>query len=404
MKQSSIPVPRAAHVARPALLIAGILLISMNLRAPITGVVPLLDVIRDSFRLSSTGAGMLITLPLLAFAVVSPFAALLARKYGLERSLFAALLLIGAGILARSTGSVACLYVGTGIIGGGIAIGNVLLPSLLKRDFPNHITRLTAIYALTMGAAAALGSVGAIPLAHASGLGWRFAIGALAVLPLAAAALWIPQLRRHTAPAKDTATPIHGGRIWHSALAWQVTLFLGLNSFVYYVAAAWLPTILTDAGYSPAEAGNLHGLLQLAAAVPGLILIPLVGRIKDQRLIAFSMSLLALIGLLGLLEAPEWAALWTALFGFGAGAALILGLAFVSLRAASVRQAAALSGMAQCVGYLLAAFGPMLAGLVHDTQGNWTATLGLCTALCLVMAILGLFAGRAIQIGIEPRH
>jgi CP family cyanate transporter-like MFS transporter len=175
-------------------------------------------------------------------------------------------------------------------------------------------------------------------------------------------------------------------------------MFLGLNSFVYYVAATWLPTVLMDAGYSPVEAGNLHGLLQLATAVPGLLLVPLVNRMKDQRAIAFGMMLLAMIGLSGLIEAPAWATLWTAFFGFGAGAALILGLAFVSLRATNPHQAAALSGMAQCVGYLLAASGPTLVGVIHDFTGNWHAALALCAVLCFVTAVLGLFAGRAIHI------
>ncbi|HEY4075075.1 MAG TPA: CynX/NimT family MFS transporter [Herbaspirillum sp.] len=396
MKQHSIPTQHTAHIVRPALLIIGILLIATNLRAPFTAVSPLLHVIRDSFGLNSLEGGMLITLPLLAFAIVSPFSALLAREYGLEKSLFGALLLIASGIIIRSGGPVWCLYLGTCIVGGGIAIGNVLLPSLLKRDFPHQITKLTAIYALTMGGAAALASVCVIPLA--SIFTWPRALDILVLLPLISAIVWLPQLRSHSAPAQGTATPPHGGLVWRSPLAWQVTMFLGLNSFVYYVAATWLPAVLTDAGYSFAEAGNLHGLLQLATAVPGLVLIPLVNRMKDQRAISFGMMLLAMIGLLGLMEAPAWAVLWTVLLGFGAGAALILGLAFVSLRATSPHQAAALSGMAQCIGYLLAATGPTLVGVIHDFTGNWSAALGMCAALCLVAAVLGLFAGRAVHV------
>lgn len=403
MKQPSIQNQSAALIARPArpvLLIIGILLIAANLRAPVTGVSPLLEAIRDSFGLNSIEAGLLITLPLLAFAIVSPFAALLAKAYGLERSLFAALILIGTGIIVRSSGgAVWSLYLGTCIIGGGIAIGNVLLPSLLKRDFPHQITKLTAVYALTMGGSAALVSAVAIPLAHA--FAWPHALEILVLLPFISAIVWLPQLRDRSAPAQGTATQLHAGPVWRSPLAWQVTLFLGLNSFVYYIAAAWLPTILMDAGYSAAKAGNLHGLLQLATAVPGLILVPLVGRMKDQRIIAFGMVLLAMIGFLGLMAAPAWATLWTVLLGLGMGAVLILGLAFVSLRASNPHQAAALSGMAQCVGYLLAATGPMLAGVIHDLAGNWNVALGICAALCLPMAVLGLYAGRAIHIGAE---
>jgi CP family cyanate transporter-like MFS transporter len=186
--------------------------------------------------------------------------------------------------------------------------------------------------------------------------------------------------------------------VWRSALAWQVTLFLGLNSFVYYVTVSWLPTILRDAGYSPEHAGSLHGALQLATAVPALVLVPVVRHLKDQRLAAFSSSIVTMIGLLGLLLAPEWATIWTVLVGIGTGAAIILGLAFVSLRASSAHEAAALSGMAQCIGYLLAALGPTLVGWLHSDLGGWGVPLGLCAALCLVMALFGLLAGRAIYI------
>ncbi|OTP66996.1 MULTISPECIES: CynX/NimT family MFS transporter [Burkholderiaceae] len=392
----------APIVVRPALLIVGILLIAANLRAPFTGVAPLLGLIRANADLTTTEAGMLITLPLLAFAIVSPFAARVAREYGLERSLFAALVLIGAGIAVRSTGTVWCLYLGTAIIGGGIALGNVLLPSLLKRDFPDKTATLTSAYALTMGVGAAIASVIAVPLAQVFNSDWRLVIGAFIVLPIVTALVWLPQLRNRTSPSRDTATPPHGGEVWRSALAWQVTLFLGLNSFVYYVAVSWLPAILHDAGFSSDKAGSLHGVLQLATAVPGLLLLPIVRKLKDQRVAAFIASIISAIGLLGLLLAPSMAMLWIIFFGIGAGAAIILGLAFVSLRASNSHQAAALSGMSQCVGYLLAAAGPPLVGQLHDASGNWNVALAICAALCLVMALLGLFAGRAVHIVTAP--
>ena len=385
----------SAIPATPLLLITGILLIASNLRAAVTGVAPLLDTMRHDFGLSSGNAGMLITLPLLAFAAVSPFAAMLARRFGLERSLFAAMLVILAGILIRSAGPVAALYIGTAIIGGGIAIGNVLLPSLLKRDFPTRIATLTAVYALTMGAAAALSSVIAIPLAESSG--WALALASSGLLVIVALVCWVPQLRNHTAPAASTASIAHGGPIWHSLLAWQVTLFLGLNSFVYYVVVSWLPAMLNDAGYSPAQSGSLHGLLQMAAAASGLALMPL-RRMKDQRAAAFGSSCMALAGILGLLWVPQWAAFWCVLYGLGSGATIILGLSFVSLRVNSVQQAASLSGMAQTVGYLLAAVGPTLIGAIHDYLQSWTAPLLLCAVAAALMALCGLFAGRNVHI------
>jgi CP family cyanate transporter-like MFS transporter len=165
------------------------------------------------------------------------------------------------------------------------------------------------------------------------------------------------------------------------------------------VGVSWLPAILRDAGYTAERAGALHGLLQLMSAVPALFLAPVVRRLKDQRGAAFCSAAASFVAFAGLIVAPGWATLWIVLMGLGTGGGIILGLAFVGLRASHAQQAAALSGMAQCVGYLFAASGPALAGTLHDTQGDWSLALALCAVLCLAMAATGLYAGRAIQIG-----
>jgi MFS transporter, CP family, cyanate transporter len=386
------PVPSPS---RNGFLLIGIMLIASALRAPITGVAPMLGMIRETTAINAAEAGVLTTLPLLAFAVISPFAAILAREYGMERALFGALVFIAAGIGLRSAGPVWALFLGTGTLGAGIAVANVLLPSLLKRDFPSHVTSLTGAYALTAGLAAALASAVAVPLAHLPGSGWHVALASTLVFPFAAFIAWLPQLGLHSAPTKEIASPPHGGPVWHSPLAWQVTFFLGLTSLVYYIVVGWLPSILMDAGYTAATAGSLHGLSQLATAVPGLILGPAVRRMKDQRAIAVGVSLATGISLFGLWQFPSWGMLWVALFGFGAGAGFMLGLTLVSLRASHSRQAAALSGMAQCIGYSLAAAGPPVAGLAHEATGGWSVTLGSCIVLCLLMAAFGSLAGRA---------
>ena len=389
----------ALAVARPALLIAGLLLIATNLRAPITGVAPVLETLQSAFALSPAQAGLLTTLPLLAFGIISPFAAMFAREYGLERSLFGALLLIAAGVVVRSIGSVWTLYLGTATIGAGIAVGNVLLPSLVKRDFPAKVPTIMGVCSIAIGGAAALASASAVPLGNA--FGWQGALGATAVFPLAAALVWTSQLSRHTAPAKGTASAPHGGRVWHSALAWQVTLFMGINSLVYYVLVAWLPSVLTSSGIAPEVAGSLHGVMQLASAVPGLLLGPIVSRMRDQRLVAATMGGLMTVALLGFCVAPSWASLWAFCFGLGSGGGVLLALMFMGLRANSAHQAASLSGMAQCVGYFLAACGPARAGQFHDLTGSWTAVLYIGAVLSIVMVIFGLLAGRSRTIGGE---
>ncbi|HDO8056524.1 TPA: CynX/NimT family MFS transporter [Salmonella enterica subsp. enterica serovar Dublin] len=380
-----------------ALLIAGILMIATTLRVTFTGAAPLLETIRSDYGLSTAQTGLLTTLPLLAFALVSPLAAGIARRFGMERSLFAAMLLICAGIALRSLPSAALLFAGTAIIGCGIALGNVLLPGLIKRDFSQHVARLTGAYSLTMGAAAALGSALVVPLAL-HGFGWRGTLLMLMLFPLLAFLIWLPQWRTTRSANLSSSRALHERGIWRSPLAWQVTLFLGLNSLIYYVIIGWLPTILISHGYSEAQAGSLHGLLQLATAAPGLAIPLILPRFNDQRWIAALVSLLCAVGAAGLWFVPGQAIIWTLLFGFGTGATMILGLTFIGLRASSAHQAAALSGMAQSVGYLLAACGPPVMGKLHDASGSWYLPLSGVTVLAIIMAILGLYAGRDREI------
>ncbi|NUU65494.1 MFS transporter [Enterobacteriaceae bacterium BIT-l23] len=384
-------------------LLLTILVTAMTLRVSFTAVAPLLGPIGDSFQLSTTAGGLLTTLPLLAFAVVSPLAASLARRLGMERSLGLAMLIITLGIALRSSGAESLLWLGTLIIGGGIALGNVLLPGLIKRDFPGKVAKLTGAYSLTMGVAAACGSALVVPVAL-MGWGWQGALLALALFPLLAVLLWLPHLRQHQSANVSSGPGSMARSLWRSPLAWQVTLFLGLNSLIYYVVVGWLPAILVSHGFSPRQAGSLHGLMQLATAAPGLFIGLVLARMKDQRIIALLVALLCALSSLGLWLVPTLASLWVVLFGFGSGATMILGLSFIGLRASSAHQAAALSGMAQSVGYLLAACGPPLMGKLHDISASWALPLLVCTLLASTMALFGLCAGRDREIDELPQR
>ncbi|MGG7741927.1 CynX/NimT family MFS transporter [Klebsiella aerogenes] len=390
------PVSSSAN-GKKLLLIVGILFIAATLRVTFTGIAPLLDAIRAEYQLTTAQTGLLTTLPLLAFGLVSPLAAGVARRFGIERSLLLAMVIICLGIGLRSLPSAAWLYIGTALIGCGIALGNVLLPGLIKRDFSGHVARMTGAYSITMGAAAAAGSAMVVPLALA-GFGWRGALLLLMVFPLLALLLWLPQARRQATTPMTGSGAAHNRGIWRSALAWQVTLFLGINSLVYYVIVGWLPAILQSMGYSEAQAGSLHGLLQLATAAPGLAIPLVLHRLKDQRGIAVLVALMCVVSTLGLWLLPGQAVIWTLIFGFGSGATMILGLTFIGLRASSAHQAAALSGMAQTIGYLLAACGPPLIGKIHDAYGDWHIPLIIIALIAVVMALFGALAGRAREI------
>ncbi|SPU51114.1 MFS transporter [Bordetella trematum] len=390
-----------SHPSRAGWLLAGLLLVAAGLRAPVTGVAPVLSSIQAQFGLSAAQAGLLTTLPLLAFAALSPFAGGLARRHGLERTLLASLLALLAGLLLRSAGWEGTLYAGTLLIGLGIAVGNVLMPSVIKRDFPAQVAQVTSVCALVMGVSAALFSASAVPLARL--WGWQTALGMMALPSLAAVFVWRAQLAHAKGQGPVGAQPqAPAVPVWSSPLAWQLTLFMGLNSTLYYAMVAWLPSVLAESGYGATAAGSVHGVMQLASALPGLVLAPLVGRFKDQKGLAAGTSLLMAVGLLGLWRWPGLATVWAFCFGAGSGACLILALMFMGLRSSTPAQAAALSGMAQCLGYLLAATGPMAAGEAHAWAGNWDLPLGAGMGLALLMAAFGMLAGRARVIGQSP--
>lgn len=376
------------------LLVLGILLIAANLRATFTGIAPVLEQIINHFGLSASQAGFLTTLPLIAFAVVSPMAATLAKQQGLERTLFVALLFIFAGVAARVINTSAMLFVGTAIIGVGIAIANVLLPSLIKRDFPAKVALMTSAYVLTMGVVSGGFSTLVFPLSQLNGLGWQLALGSSALITLASIIVWMSQLSKHTKPASIAQHTDTSKSVWRYLLAWQITLLLGLNSFLNYIIITWLPSILTETGHSATQAGAYHGAFQIATALPGLILIPLLAKLKDQSALSFILAMLSALSALGLLYMPSFAFVWTLMLGFCSGACFILGLSFISLRTDDSQQAASLSGMSQSVGYLLAAIGPMLAGALHTTTGSWSAPLWLCAIAGVLCALCGFGSGK----------
>ena len=230
-------------------LAISILLIATCLRAPFTSLGPLLETIQAFLHLSTAAAGLVNALPLLAFGTISPFAPWLARRLGPERTMGLALVLTGVGIVLRSFGTIWALFAGTMVLGCGIAVCNVLLPGLLKRDFPHSIPRLTALYALTMGISGALGSVLVVPLSQLPGWNWEWASGTLFILPFVAAISWLPQLANgNRRPEMETVQVKPSGKVslWGSLLAWQVSLFFGLTSLTYYVCISWLAACPVD--------------------------------------------------------------------------------------------------------------------------------------------------------------
>ena len=386
---------------RGVLLVVGIVLLAVNLRPALTGLTPLIGQIRADTGISYGVAGLLTALPLLAMGLLSPIASLLAHRFGMERLLLASMLVLAAGILLRSAGAVTALFLGTAVLGAAIAIGNVLLPGLVKREFPERVGLMTSTYSTALAVSAAIAAGASFPLADQVGIGWRASLGSWALLALVAAVAWLPQMRsaRPTNASPANSQGVNGP--WRSALAWQVTLFMGLQSLGYYVVLTWLPQILQEqAGISASLAGWMLALAQ-AVGIASIFLAPvLAGMRPSQHGVVVVAVALTGAGALGLLVAAETAtALWVVLLGLGQGACFSLALTFFALRAPDSEHAAALSGMAQTIGYLLAAVGPFLFGLLRDTTHAWTVPLALLFAVAACLLLTGLGAARDAHVG-----
>ncbi len=378
----------------------GFVLLAANLRPALTSVAPLIGQIRSDTEISNGVAGLLTTLPLLAFSVLSPVAPRLARWFGMERMLLVSMLVLAVGILLRSAGEVATLFLGTAILGAAIAVGNVLLPSLVKREFPERVGLMTSIYSAALGFSAAIAAGASFPIAQQTAIGWQASLALWALLALVAAAAWLPQIRSasRTSASAETSQGVSG--LWRSPLAWQVTLFMGLQSLAYYVVLTWLPEILQEVGGMSA---SLAGWMLALAQVVGIASMFLAPVLADRRPSQYGIVLVAVTlagaGTLGLLVAASTAtALWVVLLGLGQGACFSLALTFFALRAPDSEHSAALSGMAQSVGYLLAMVGPFLFGVLRDVTQAWTVPLVLLFAVAVCLLITGLGAARDVHV------
>lgn len=396
-KQNAILDTRTRKQATFWFMILGIIFIAANLRAPLTSVGPLVSIIRENVHISNTLAGLITTVPLIAFALLSPFIPKLGRRYGVERIILLSLIVLTMGIAVRSLSGGVTLYVGTAVLGFAIAICNVLLPSLIKREFPQQMGTMTGVYSVSMNLCGAIASGISVPLAVGAGLNWQGALGVWGILSVISILLWVPQLK---APAKPAAVASSAGNnqqinIWRSPLAWQVTLFMGIQSTIFYVLVAWLPEILKGQGISSSQSGWFLSIL-IIASLPFAFIVPVIaGRMPNQRLLVIITTILLLIGTLGLLYSSiHLFSLWVIILGIGVGFAFGLSMMFFGLRTQSAHQAAELSGMAQSIGYLLAAIGPALIGYLHDATHGWSVPLLMLVGASALLGMVGLGAAR----------
>ena len=381
---------------RPWLLLLGLVLVALNLRPALSSMAPLLSEVSRSLGLSAAQAGLLTTLPVLCLGLFAPLAPVLARRFGSERVVLGILVMLAAGIALRSSLGTFGLFAGSILAGASIGVIGVLLPGIVKRDFAKQAGTMTGVYtmALCLGAAMAAGAT--VPLSVHLGGSWTLGLGFWLVPALVAALFWLPQARQGHG-AHQAAYRVRG--LFRDPLAWQVTLYMGLQSSLAYIVFGWLPSILISRGLSPTEAGLvLSGsvIVQLASSLTAPWL---ATRGRDQRPAILIVMLLTLAGLFGCLYAPIeglWG--WAVVLGLGQGATFSLALTLIVLRSRDSHVAANLSGMAQGIGYTLASMGPFAVGVVHDMTGGWDALGWIFGVIGVGAIVAGLGAGRSLYV------
>lgn len=384
------------HVTTRLWLITGLILLAVNLRAAITGTSPLIGNVQQALALSGTQVSVLATLPVLCLGAFAWLAPRLARRFGTQAAVCAAAWALALGAAVRAVPSPTALFAGTVLSGAGIAVANVLLPAIVKNHFAQRIGLFTGLTMTLMAVSGALAAGAAVPLAAATG--WQFALAVWAVPAVLAAAVWgllaAPgaggRHRRTPPPVPGTA----GGSLLRSALAWWVSAFLGLVSLMFYVLVAWLPQIMQANGYPPGQAGLMMSVM-LTIGIPLGFVVPLAAaRMRSQRLLVAAVTAAKLLALAGLLLAPALGWAWVCLLGAATGSAFPLAMTLLGLRADGPQVAAALSGMAQTLGYLLAGLGPLAVGVLHDVSDGWGVPLAVLIALVVPEALAGLLAAR----------
>jgi CP family cyanate transporter-like MFS transporter len=396
----------AQRLARPrlslALLVGGVILVSINLRPAAASIGPVLDRIQSDTGLSSGWAGALATLPVLCFGLLAPLAPPLARRLGVHTAVAVALVVLVSGMLLRLVPGVVFLFLGTALAGAAIATGNVLMPVIVRRDFPHRTGAAMALYTTSLIGFAALAAGLTVPLADALGGGWRPGLGVWAVPAAIAALAWLPAIVRRDAGAGGVSAAARAPKVrplLRQPLAWQVTLFFALQSGGFYSTLAWLPDIFRSHGASDSRAGFLLSLSIVVGLLTSATLPVLATRLRDQRgLVAVCMAVWA-AGLVGILVAPMSAPyLWAVLLGLGQNSIFPLALMLIVLRGGSVATTEGLSTLTQSVGYMLAAVFPLAVGALHGATGSWTPSLILLLALLAPQLAFGLAAGRNRQL------
>lgn len=381
------------------LILFGMIFVAATLRAPLTSVGPVIELIKSDLEISNTLAGLLTTIPLIIFGFVSPFVSKIVTKLTMSSTILYALLILLVGLLLRVSGDIGLFIVGTILLGIAIAFGNVCLPSYVKWRFPLQIGLFTGVYSATMNFTAGLGGGLSYPLSEITPLGFRLSLSFWVVLTILAIVFWWPQVKsgkqQELQATKAMQAKVQGPkvRMATSKLAWVVALTMAMQSMVFYTVIAWMPTILVDKGMSPTAAGFLLMLNQFSQ-VPMTFIFPIIAsKMQNQKLLVTIVSMLFVLGF-SLLFSQSYIVLVIGIIiaGFGMGAGFSLCMTFFSIRARTNAGSMSLSGFGQSIGYFIAAIGPFLIGFLHDLLGGWDVGI---ISLIVISVLFYIFALQA---------
>lgn len=381
-----------------ALVLVGMLLVALNLRAVVTSLGALLDEVRDGLGLSGATAGLITTLPTIAFAGLGALTPWLVRRVAPARVLVVAMLALAVGQVLRVVTDSTWVFVLTSALAlSGIAVANILLPMLVKQHFPHRTGLVTGAYTMALTVGTTVAAASAVPIAHAFG-SWRAGLGVWAAMAAVAVLPWVPLALRTRAGARR-ATPTAAAaparvRPARTRLGWAMAVYFGAQSLSGYAIMGWLAQLFRDAGYQPESAGLLLAGVT-ALGVPIALLMPtLAGRLGSLRPLVLGLTTASALAYLGLALAPHRAALlWVALLAIGQGAFPMI-LTAIGLRARTAEGTVALSAFAQSTGYVIAALGPLMVGILYEVTGGWTAPIGFLLGALAVQTAAGMAIAR----------
>ncbi|KAA9373268.1 MFS transporter [Microbispora cellulosiformans] len=373
------------------LIAGGIALAALNLRTAVTSVGTVLDEVSTGLGMSGATTALLTTLPVVSFALFGALTPAMSRRMGEHRLLLTAIVLLAAGQAVRSLVDSAAPFMAASTVAlAGGAVGNVVIPTLIKKHFPRRSGAMTTVYSTALAAGTMVAAAATVPVQQAAGGNWHVALGVWAALAAVAAIPWLA-LRRGEPERRSTPARAAGESLLRSRLAWAVAGYFGSQSLIAYVMFGWLPLLLQDNGYTSGQAGVVLAVFT-GLGIPISMVVPtLATRLSGQRPLVIAFAALYAAGFAGMLTGHAmWA--WAILVALGGGT-FPLALAMLALRTRTAPGTAALSAFGQSAGYLIAGAGPITFGLLHQVSGGWALPFGLLFAALAVQVVTGWYAG-----------